>query len=308
MRTILFHSNREKLLDQFRKHLLTDRGLAARTCFSRVFYVREFLQTQQRAWRRRPRDEGLTPEVLLGYLLGRSRQDSPERLQSLATALRSFCRFLQLSGRIGLDLTVALPRIGSDRAPGLPDYLSRGQLRHLLSSTDTGTPAGMRNHAIMLCLARLGLRAGEVARLTLDQIDWRAGVLRLSPGKGRRERELPLPGDAGRAMAKYLHQRPQPASSRQVFCAVRNTSVLSSQAISQIARRALQQAGLNTPRPGAHLLRRTLASHLVQQGVSLKAVADLLGHRSLDTTRLYTHVNHAWLREVSRPWPTEAKR
>ncbi len=308
MKNIASSSNSEKLLQSFGEHLLTTQGLAVRTCASRVFYAREFLRAQFGAGHRKLRLSKLTPEVLLQYVLARGRQDSPPRLQALASALRSFCRFLQMSGRLGRDLTSALPRIASTGRESLPDYLPPEQLEDLLGSIETETLAGFRNYAILLCLARLGLRAGEVAHLTLEQIDWRAGVLRLGAGKGRRERELPLPKEVGQAIAGYLRHRPTQAVSRRLFCALRHGGPLCSRAVSQVASRALQKAGLQTPRPGAHLLRRTFASHLVQQGISLKAVADLLGHRSLDTTRIYANVNHAMLLEVARPWPAEARR
>ena len=308
MKNIASSSNSEKLLQSFGEHLLTTQGLAVRTCASRVFYAREFLRAQFGAGHRKLRLSKLTPEVLLQYVLARGRQDSPPRLQALASALRSFCRFLQMSGRLGRDLTSALPRIASTGRESLPDYLPPEQLEDLLGSIETETLAGFRNYAILLCLARLGLRAGEVAHLTLEQIDWRAGVLRLGAGKGRRERELPLPKEVGQAISRYLRRRPTQVVSRRLFCALRNGGPLCSRAVSQVASRALQKAGLQTPRPGAHLLRRTFASHLVQQGISLKAVADLLGHRSLDTTRIYANVNHAMLLEVARPWPTEVNR
>jgi site-specific recombinase XerD len=308
MKNIVSSSDIEKLLQSFGEHLVTTQGLAARTCTSRVFYAREFLQAQLKAGRAKLRLRQLTAEVLLKYVLKRSQQDSPQRLQALACALRSFGRFLQLSGRIGQDFTSALPRIASAGPASLPDYLRPEQLKDLLGSMDTKTQAGLRSYAIILCLARLGLRAGEVAHLRLEQIDWRAGILRLSAGKGRRERELPLPKEVGQAMANYLQSWPPQAGSRRLFRALRNGEPLSSRAVSQVTSRALRDAGVQTPRPGAHLLRRTLASHLVQQGVSLKAVADLLGHRSLDTTRIYANVNHSMLLEVARPWPMEVSR
>ena len=308
MKNIVSPSNSEKLLQNFGEHLLTTQGLAVRTCASRVFYAREFLRAQFKPRRRKLRLSNLTPEVLLKHVLARGRQDSPARLQALASALRSFCRFLQMSGRIGRDLTPALPRIASAGRESLPDYLPPGQLEDLLGSLETETLAGLRNYAILLCLARLGLRAGEVAHLRLEQIDWRAGVMRLGAGKGRRERELPLPKEVGQAIASYLRCRPAQGVSRRLFCALRNQGPLCPRAVSQVASRALQKAGLQTSRPGAHLLRRTLASHLVQHGIGLKAVGDLLGHRSLDTTRIYANVNHAMLLEVARPWPREVRR
>ncbi len=307
MKTIASSSDREKFLGKFREHLLSTQGLALRTCAARVSYVRQFLQTFNGGQPKLKLQE-LTPEVLLNYVLARSRQDSPGTLQALASALRSFGRFLRFSGHNRYDLACALPRIASPGRSCLPDHLSAEQLNALLKSINTQTGSGLRHYAIILCLARLGLRAAEVAALTLDQIDWRTAVINLGAGKSRRERELPLPKDVGGAIANYLRARKVHPDSRRVFCALRNGKGLSPAAISQLVKRALQRAQIPTSRPGAHLLRRTLASHLIQHGVSLKAVADLLGHRCLDTTRLYANVNHSMLREVSRPWPTEVTR
>jgi integrase/recombinase XerD len=310
MKQIISSTSSETVLDSFQEHLLSTQGLALRTCAARVFYVREFLERKRKRKRRRTavRLQELTPAVLLKHVLERSHHDSPQRLQAVAGALRSFARFLQVTGRNRLDLTSALPRIATVGRQCLPDYLSSEQLKHLLDSIDTGTSLGLRNKAVILCLARLGLRAGEVAQLALEDIQWRTGMVRLRSGKGRRERELPLPKDVGRAIAAYLRHRPNPIHSRRVFCGVRNAGALSSSAISQVAKRALHQASIQTPRPGAHLLRRTLASHLVQKGVALKAVADLLGHRCLEATRLYAQVNFPMLSQVARPWPTEVSR
>jgi site-specific recombinase XerD len=308
MKSTTLSSEHEELLRKFQEHLLSNQGLAARTCAARVFYVREFFRWRFKGRPPKANLRELRPDVLLHYILKRSAEDSPGRLQALASALRCFGRFLQFSGYSPCDLTAAVPRIASLGRSCLPDYLKPEQLNALLQSVDTNSACGRRNRAIMLCLARLGLRAAEVATLRLDQIHWRQGVLELGAGKGRRERQLPLPKDLGQALAQYLRDRTVPADSGRVFGAIRNGRVLSSQAIGQVVRRALVQAGIRTPRPGAHLLRRTLASHLIQRGVSLKAVADLMGHRCLETTRLYATVNQAMLREVCRPWPKEVAR
>jgi len=308
MENIASASQCEGLLRKYRKHLLWTEGLARRTCSARIFYVREFLEAWLKARPPKLQLKELTPEVLLNYVLQRSAQDRPGRLQAMASALRSFGRFLQFSGLNDHQLTTALPRIASPCRSCLPEYLTAEQLNQLLNSIKTTTASGRRSYAVILCLARLGLRAAEVAALTLDQIQWRTGVINLGPGKGRRERQLPLPKDLGQALANYLQAREVPSNSRRVFCAVRDGKSIGPAAISILVTRALRSAGIQSSRPGAHLLRRTLASHLIQHGVSLKAVADLLRHCSLDTTRLYTHVNHAMLLEVARPWPTEVKR
>lgn len=308
MKTIASFSDQEKLLEAFRQHLLITQGLAARTCAARVFYVRPFLQQRRRSKSQRLALQQLEPEDLLNYVLKRSAQDSSSRLQAVALALRSFGRFLQLSRSSARALTSALPRIASRGRSCLSDYLTPKQLETLIGSIDTNGARGKRNYAIILCLARLGLRAGEVAALTLEQIQWRTSVIRLGGGKGRRERQMPLPQDVGRAIADYLRQWKRPGHTRRIFCTLETGKGLCSTAISQVVLRALQRAGIQTPRPGAHVLRRTLASHLVQSGVSLKAVADLLGHRCLDTTRLYASVDLAMLRKVSKPWPKEAAR
>ncbi len=308
MKTIVSSAGLNKLLKAYRSHLLNACGLSARTCDSRTFYAREFLQAHWRSSRPRLNLKTLKAEVLLHHVLERSRHDSPARLQQMASSLRSFCRYLRLTGQSGGDLSSAIPRIGGNYRSGLPDYLLPEEVKSLLASIDTRRLPGLRNYAILLCLVRLGLRAKEVACLSLDEIDWRAGVIRLSAGKGRRERELPLPKDLGQAIATYLRRGEARSGSRRLFRAVRGGGVLSPAAISMVSRRALQEARIGAAHPGAHLLRRTVASHLVQQGASLKSVADLLGHSSLNTTRIYAHVNHSMLLEVARPWPVEVKR
>jgi site-specific recombinase XerD len=297
--------NIASFLRAFLNHLLHDRGLALRTCQARMFYVRQFLDAHFKSRASKPKLKELTPGIFLQYVLQRSAQDSPGRLRAVASALRSFGRFLNGSSLNRHPLAAALPRIASPGRSCLPEYLTAEQLNRLLNSIETRTESGRRNYAIVLCLARLGLRAAEVAALTLDQIQWRSAVINLAPGKGRRERQLPLPQDLGQALANYLRVRKISPETRRVFCGTRNNKPIGPAAISMLVTRALQRAGIQSPRPGAHLLRRTLACHLIQHGVGLKAVADLLGHGCLDTTRLYTHVDQAMQREVSRAWPTE---
>ena len=156
---------------------------------------------------------------------------------------------------------------------------------------------------MVFCPAKLGLRAGEVARLVLKDLDWHRGILRLTQTKGRRERLLPLSPEVGQALAHYLrHGRPA-TTQRQVFVTLPGGAALSSLAISQLTVRALERAHLVFPRPGAHLLRRTFATHLIQKGVGCKAIADLPGHRQLNTTQVYAQVSWPMLQAVAQPWP-----
>jgi len=303
MKTIAFEAQISCLLEDYRSHLTNAAGLAPATCKCWIFYARQFLCAQFK-----PRGKGLACSALnarslLDYFCAQSQHYPPARLQAMGSALRSLCRFLCLSGRHPDDLSAAVPRVADPGREDLPDYLSLEELRRLLAAVDSTTPAGRRERAVLLCLAGLGLRAGEVAQLSLEDLHWEEGTLHLARTKGRRERCLPLPQDVGQAVAGYLRHRPAGTASRRVFLRLRDARPLSASAVSALTVKVCQRAGLTRVRPGAHLLRRTVASHLVQQGASLKAVADLLGHRSLDTTQVYAKVNLAMLGAVTLPWP-----
>jgi len=200
-----------------------------------------------------------------------------------------------------------VPQIASRAKHDLPVYLSGQQLEMLLDSWDGSTAQGQRDLAIGLCLARLGLRAGEVAALRLEDLDWRRGSLRVNQAKNSHPGQLPLLAEVGKSIAHYLRAGRPACSYRQVFVLHRPVRPMSAAAVSYVIQRALRHCGIQVPRPGAHLLRHTLASHLVQKGASLKEVADLLRHRHLNSTGLYAHVDVAHLRSVAQPWPKEAK-
>jgi site-specific recombinase XerD len=296
------------LLEAYREHLLQNAGLQPSTCKDWTFLIGQFLNAQFKPKATQFDWTTVTPLKIWGFFRTQAQSYVPTRLQALATALRSFFRFLYLSGRHPQDLSEAIPRIADPGREELPRYLSEGELNQVLQSVDQRTPAGQREMAVLLCLARLGLRAGEVAHLNLEDVDWRAGVVHLCQTKNRQERLLPLPQDLGRALVRYLRQRPTATACRRVFLSLRDGGPVGSDAITKLARRALHRAAITCERPGAHLFRYTVASHLVQKGASLKAVADWLGHRSLSTTQLYAKVNLPMLRAVAQPWPgPEAK-
>jgi integrase len=217
------------------------------------------------------------------------------------TALRALLRYLYLEGRLAADLTGAVPAVAGWRLRGLPSALAADQVPRLLRSCDRRRAIGRRDHAVLLLLVRLGLRAGEVAGLRLDDIDWPAGEV-LIRGKGRREDRLPLPADVGAALAHYLRTSRPRTTARQVFLGTRAPRrALSPAAVSTIARQAGRHAGL--PATSAHRLRRTAATALLRGGASLDEIAQVLRHRSPDTTAIYAKVDRRALRAVIRPWP-----
>jgi site-specific recombinase XerD len=307
MKAIALKSPIELLIEDYQEHLIDVAGLQASSSQKWTFFVRLFLNAQFNPKVRALPLRQLEPDVLLNFVLQQSKYYPPGQLQSLASALRSFCRFLCVTGRHPRDLSAALPSISGHHREDLPRYLSCAQLKRLLESFDRRTLLGKRDHALTLCLARLGLRAGEVASLTLEDLDWRNGRLRLAAPKSRRERHLPLPQEVGQALAAYLRSAPAQSVTRALFRTRRSQRPMSAACLSHRVGAAMARAGLGAAGQRAHLLRHTFATHLVQQGVSLKAVADLLGHASLSTTQVYAKVNLPMLRAVAQPWPGEVQ-
>jgi site-specific recombinase XerD len=221
-----------------------------------------------------------------------------------ASATRSLLRFLAWRGVAPSGLDRAIPTIRRARHASLPTHLSSEQLARLLQHPAEPCPAAYRDRAILSLLAGLGLRAGEVATLELDDLDWRSGQLRLRAGKCRRERVLPLPQEVGAALAEYLrHGRPQHRECRVCLTLTDPARTVQAAMVSAIVRRNLVRAGIPLGRlTGAHMLRHTAASCMVNGGAGLKAVADVLGHRSLQTTSIYAKLDLDVLAGVALPW------
>lgn len=294
----------EEIVTGFERHMRQVLGLAPKTCQNHCRELSHFLDATP--VRKTSDLEALTPLDLTKYLTGRSAQCQPSSLQQIAGSVRHFLRFAKQEGWITNPLSLAVPQIASRVAKDLPVYLSEQQLELLLASWDTNTAQGRRDLAIGLCLARLGLRAAEVAALTLEDLDWRHGILRLSQSKNGHPAQLPLLAEVGQGIANYLRKGRPACACRKVFVFHQRLRPMNRQAVSQVIRRALQACGINVPRSGAHLLRHTLASHLVQNGATLKEVADLLRHRHINSTAVYAHVDIPQLRSVAQPWRKEA--
>ena len=279
-------------------------GLAPKTCHNHCRHILDFLEAVRIG---KSADLAkLTPVDVTSYLAARSVHYQPASLRQVAASLRCFLRFAQQQGWISQPLALAIPAIACREHHDLPHYLSEPQLKLLLASWDHSTAQGQRDLAIGLCLARLGLRAAEVAALCLEDLDWRQGVLRLKQSKNGHPAELPLLAEVGESIANYLRSGRPVCACRQVFLFHQPARPMSPNAVSAVIKRALRVSGIEVPRPGAHLLRHTLASHLVQNGASLKQVADLLRHSHLNSAAVYAHVDLPRLRSVAQPWPKEA--
>lgn len=294
----------KQILRSYGHHLADVAGLTPKTCDNHDRDVSGFLEALRIV--KSAELAKLTAVDITNYLTDRSAHYQPASLRQVAASLRSFLQFAQQQGWISQDLSLAVPAIASRVHHDLPGYLSEVQLELVLASWDRSTPQGQRDWAIGLCLARLGLRAGEVAALCLEDLDWRQGVLRLKQTKNGNPAELPLLAEVGESIAKYLRSSRPVCSCRQVFVSHLPARPMSRHAISDVIKRALRDCAIQVPRPGAHLLRHTLASHLVQKGATLKEVADLLRHRHLNSAAVYAHVDVRRLRSVAQPWPKEA--
>jgi len=221
-----------------------------------------------------------------------------------ASATRSFLRFLAWRGVAPSGLDRAIPRTRRARHASLPTRLSTEQLARLLQLPAALSPAAYRDRAILSLLAGLGLRAGEVAALELDDLDWGAGQLRLRAGKCRRERALPLPREVGAAVAEYLrHGRPRHPDRRVFLTLTDPPRLFQAAAVTALVQRHLARADIPLGRlSGAHMLRHTAASRMVNAGAGFKDVADVLGHRSLQTTGIYAKLDLDALAGVALPW------
>ena len=289
-----------EILDRYRRFLTTERGLAAVTVLRYVGCLRPFLDRRLSADGLELGD--LTPADITSFVLARCPRQNSGVAKLTITALRSFLGFLHLEGITERSLVCAVPSVARRRLTGLPKGLEPDQVRRLLAACDIGTVVGIRDLAIITLLVRLGMRSGEVAGLDLDDIDWRAGTIRVR-GKGNCHDRLPLPPDVGRRVAEYLrHARPAHAQGRTVF--VRHFAphhALCAGRVGGIVADAARRAGLG--RVAAHRLRHTAATELLRAGASLPEIGQLLRHRRTETTAIYAKVDRGSLRLIARPWP-----
>ncbi len=293
----------EAELGRFSDYLLTICGMSPLTCESRCKYVSAFLIHR---FHTEPIDisqiSGLDIDVFYQNLALRLQ---PASLSAVGTSLRSYFRFCALQGHATTALTAFIPKIASRQHSTMPKALSDTQVVAFLKAFECTYPVGMRDYAIARCLLDLGLRGREVTYLTLDSIDWRSATLTINSNKSKRVQQLPLPMPTGQAIAQYLSEgRPQ-TTSRTLFIRHRGpfNEPLSVPAIRSAMNRAFVRCGLRNQFCNTHVLRSTTATRLQNAGASIKEIADLLRHQSLDTAKTYARVDIDRLRTVALPWP-----
>jgi integrase/recombinase XerD len=290
----------EELLSQYRSYLLTERGLTPATVAGYVHVARTFITTRARG---EDLDlAGVTAADVIEFVLASCPGRATGSAKLIVTVTRSLLDWLHLTGIASASLAAAVPAVAGWKLAGLPQALTQAQLRALLAACDRRTPTGRRDYAIVLLLARLGLRAGEVARLRLDDIDWHTGDLRVV-GKGNRGESLPLPADVGAAITAYLRRgRPTSAQGRSVFVRVHAPHrALTAGGIGNVVNAAGVRAGLGHVH--AHQLRHSAATAMFRAGSALAEVGQVLRHRSPFNTAIYAKVDQDALAVLARPWP-----
>jgi site-specific recombinase XerD len=292
----------ERETQAFETYLRNERALAETTIAYYVRFVRGFLEA--RFGKGRVPLSHLCADDVLRFVQRQAARLHVKRAKQLTTALRSFLHYARYRGDIELDLAAAVPTVASWSMPSIPRAIPADAVRQLLASINRRSSVGRRDYAILLLLARLGLRSSEVVSLELDDIDWETGQVSVR-GKGGLRTALPLPADVGAAIAAYLRTGRRPSTTRRVFLRARAPAggFHGPSAIASVVRHSLAHAGVQAPTNGAHQFRHALATQMLRHGASLTEIGEILRHRSPETTKIYTKVDIEALRTLALPWP-----
>ena len=287
------------LLAAFYKWMREHRGTADLTLYNYSISIRDLLK-------RIEEDPGrLDAQGLRQFVLERSHKRGRSVVKMCTTALRMFLRFLIAEGKCQTGLDAAIPVVANWSLSSLPRYLQAEEVERVIAACDSASPVGRRDRAILLLLARLALRAGDIVQLRLGDIDWKGAWISVS-GKNRREMRLPLTQEVGQAIVDYLQDgRPQ-SETDAVFVRSRAPfrAFASHCAVSVIVAQAMRRAGVACPSRGAaHVLRHSIATSMLRQGASLQDIAVILRHRSIETTQIYAKVDVTALQRIAQPWP-----
>lgn len=289
------------VLHTFREHLMKVRGTAESTASLYSRHLKPFLQGIYRDGRFAFHE--ITAKYVEASVTHKATTYKPKTVKSYCSSLRAFFRFLRLRGETELSLEDAVPTVPDWKLSSIPKYLREEQLAAFMSSFRE-TPVGLRDRAMALLMATAGLRAGEVANLKIDDIDWRKSSVRLDKTKSCRTDYLPLVSTAGKALVAYLQRRPQ-SVERHVFV-THLTPVgrpLTSSAVSRAMRRAFMRCYPGEPSRGPHVLRHTLATGMLKKGATFKEIADILRHKNIETSAIYAKVDIQGLKHAILPWP-----
>ena len=248
----------------------------------------------------------ITPDDIVAFLCKLKAGSKPRRYKALPSHLRSLFKFLFWSGKTRRNLANSLPRVAQTNADHLPRYLKPEEIRRLIEAVRTDDAIGRRNYAMLLLMARLGLRAPEVIAIQLDDIDWRAGEI-LIRGKGKLHDRMPLPADVGEAIVDYIRNG-RAGDSRALFVSAKtphHRPFKDAQIVNTVLEDAFEKTGLKPPQKyvGSHLLRHSLATDMLRKGASLDEIGDVLRHRSRMTTTIYAKYDIDALRSIARRWP-----
>jgi len=297
----------QTIVQEFDQYMQEIGGLAEDTRLYRRRYARELLQA---TFGRGPiRWKRLTPTVIMMFVADYARRCSPATGQVAASAISALLKFAQLHGFCDARLVQAVPGVPVWKRGRNGKRLTAAQVHDVLQQFDRTTATGQRDYAMALCMADLGLRVSEVAVLCLEDVNWRQASIRIAPSKGRRARVLPLPRRVGEALAAYLRRGRSASTQRRVFLRLHTPrgKPVSKELIRSRNRRAYTACGLGQTFTGTHVLRHSAACRMHQRGVPLKQIADLLGHRSLDSTVVYARANLPQLATAALPWPKEVR-
>lgn len=298
----------DDLVAAFGNHLSEHQGLASPTIERYTIAARQFLKNRFSTGAVELRT--LAAKDIVEFIRSQVGHLTPPGLKCVVTAMRSFLRFGQYRGDVACELVAAVPAVATwATTPALPRAISPDHAQRAIDSCDLGTAIGLRDRAILLLLARLGLRANEVITLQLDDCDWNRGQVRVK-SKGGREGLLPMPDDVGSAIAAYLERGRPCSNDRHLF--VRSTAPISgflpsSDAIGSIVKYALARAGVDAPHRGSHQFRHALAVRMLRGGASFAEIGEVLRHRSPQTTSIYARVDIDALRPLALPWPGGAQ-